>query len=78
MNEHCIYIDINLTTILLDLGIHCFGPMEGTNTEFGSRETFSNPLPDALFITCYKQDFNHGGGVGGLEGIPEKLSINVY
>lgn len=78
MNEHCIYIDINLKTILLDLGIHCFGPMEGTNTEFGSRETFSNPLPDALFITCYKQGFSPGWGGGGLEGIPEKLSINVY
>lgn len=77
MNEHCIYIDINLKTILLDLGIHCFGPMEGTNTEIGSRETFSNPLPDALFITCYKQGFSPRVG-GGLEGIPEKLSINVY
>lgn len=65
MNEHCIHIGINLKNILLDLGIYCFGPMEGTNTEIGSRETFSNPLPDAMFITCYKQGFSPrvGGAV---------------
>lgn len=52
----------NLKTMLLDLGIHCLGPMEHTSMDLGSRENFSNTLPYASFKICCKQGYSRGDG----------------
>lgn len=48
--------------MLLDLGIHCLGPMEHTSMDLGSRENFSNTLPYASFKICCKQGYSRGDG----------------
>lgn len=68
--------------MLLDLGIHCLGPMEHISTDLGSRENFSYTLPYASFKICCKQGYSRGGGrhctmVWNTWKIDHKLLIKI-